>query len=59
MPNNKLHNLYHSLNVVRVTKARKMAQEGHGHTRNAIKMFIVKHQGKRLLERRRRSLKAS
>jgi hypothetical protein len=57
LDNQDLHNLYASLNIVRVIKSRSMRWAGHvacmGEMKNAHKILVGKHKGKRPLGRPR------
>jgi hypothetical protein len=56
--NEELHNLYTSLNIIRVTKSRRMKWAEHvagmGNVRNAYKILVGKPDGKKPVGRRRR-----
>jgi hypothetical protein len=58
--NEELHNLYSSLNIIRMTKSRRIRCTGHvarmGVKRNAYKILVGTPDGKRLIERPRRRL---
>ena len=58
MHNEELNNLYSSLNIVRVIKSRRMRWAGHvarmGEGRGVYRVLVVKHEGRRPLERPRR-----
>jgi hypothetical protein len=47
--NEKLHNLYYSLNIIRVIKSRRLKETYFGKTRNAYKTLTRKPEGKRSL----------
>jgi hypothetical protein len=50
----KLHNLYSSLNIIRITKPRRMRWAGHitcmGEKRNAYRILVGKSEGKTPLD---------
>jgi hypothetical protein len=56
--NEELHNLYSSLNIIRIIKSRRMRWAGHvalmGEKRNVYRLLVGKPVGKRLLGRPRR-----
>jgi hypothetical protein len=51
--NGEIHNLYSSLNIIRMIKSRSMREAGHvaqmGEKRNAYRILVGKSEGKRLL----------
>jgi hypothetical protein len=53
--NEELHNLYCSPNIIRIIKSRRMRLAGHvarmGEKRNAYRILVGKHEGKRPLGR--------
>jgi hypothetical protein len=51
--NDELHSLYSSPNIVRVIKSRRMRWAGH-EERSVYRFFVVRSEGKRLLEGPRR-----
>jgi hypothetical protein len=57
--NGELHNLYSSQDIIRQIKSRRMRWAGHvarmGEGRNAYRVLVGKPEGKRRLERPRRS----
>jgi hypothetical protein len=57
LPNEELHILYSSPNIIRQIKSRRMRWEGHvarmGKNKNVYKVLIGKPEGKRPLERPR------
>jgi hypothetical protein len=59
--NDELHNLYSSLNIVRVIRSRRMRLEGHaariGEGRGVYRVLIGRPKGKRPLRRPRRRWK--
>jgi hypothetical protein len=56
--NEELHNLYSSLNIIRIIKSRRMRWAGHvarmGEKRNVYVLLVEKPEGKRPLGRSRR-----
>jgi hypothetical protein len=58
LPNEELHNLYSSPNIIRMIKSRRMRCAGHvarmGERRNAYTILVGKSEGKSPLERPRR-----
>jgi hypothetical protein len=58
LPNEKLHNLYSSSNIIRLIKSRRIRWAGHvarmGEKRNAYRILVGKPEGKRSLGRPRR-----
>jgi hypothetical protein len=55
--NEKLHNLYSSLRIIRIIKSRRMRWAGHvarmGENRNVYRLLVGKPEGKRPLGRPR------
>jgi hypothetical protein len=58
LPNEELHNLYSSPDIIRQVKSRRMRWAGHvarmGEERNVYKVLVGKPEGKRPLRRPRR-----